>query len=247
MLRLRGGRFAIGTWVVAEVLALLVALDHGVGGGTGVSLTGLDVHAPADRQAYTYWMTLGFGARLLGLVLALLRSPAGAALQAIRDDEQAAASLGVRVDTGQLLRFVLAAFGCGAAGALTLASTLFIQPRSIFGVQWTASMIFMVLVGGLGTFEGPLIGAAVFFAIQHGSADLGAWYLIGLGATAVGFALLVPRDAWGWVVQRWHVQLVPVGYRLAEAHGDGPPAPDPGEQPDAQPVHADPQRVERDA
>jgi len=100
VLRLRGGQFAIGTWVVAEVLALLVALDHGVGGGTGVSLTGLNVHAPADRQAYTYWMTLGFGALLLGLAFALLRSPAGAALQAIRDDEQAAASLGVRVDTG---------------------------------------------------------------------------------------------------------------------------------------------------
>lgn len=214
VLRLRGGQFAIGTWVVAEVLALLVALSREVGGGTGVSLTGLNIYAPADRQAYTYWLTLGFAALLLGLVFALLRSPAGAALQAIRDEEQAAASLGVRVDTGRLLLFVLAAFGCGAAGALTLANTLFIQPRSIFGVQWTASMVFMVLVGGLGTFEGPLIGAVVFFAIQHWFADLGAWYLIGLGATAVGFALLVPRGAWGWVEQRWHIQLFPVGYRL---------------------------------
>jgi branched-chain amino acid transport system permease protein len=222
VLRLRGGQFAIGTWVVAEVLALLVALDHGVGGGTGVSLTGLNVHAPADRQAYTYWMTLGFGALLLGLAFALLRSPAGAALQAIRDDEQAAASLGVRVDTGKLLLFVLAAFGCGAAGALTLANTLFIQPRSIFGVHWTAYMIFMVLVGGLGTFEGPLVGAVVFFAIQHWFADLGAWYLIGLGATAIGFALLAPRGAWGWIVQRWHVQLFPVGYRLTGPQDEAP-------------------------
>src|SRR5262249_38906875 len=81
----------------------------------------------------------------------------------------------------------------GAAGALTLANTLFIQPQPIFGVQWTAYMIFMVLVGGLGTFEGPLVGAVVFFAIQHWFADLGAWYLIGLGATAIAFALLLPR------------------------------------------------------
>jgi branched-chain amino acid transport system permease protein len=214
VLRLRGGQFAIGTWVVAEVLALLIALDHDLGGGTGISLTGLNIYSPDDRQAFTYWLTLGFGVLLLGLVFLVLRSPTGAALQAIRDDEDAAASLGVRVDTSKLLLFVVAAFGCGAAGALTLANTLFIQPQSIFGVQWTAYMIFMVLVGGLGTFEGPLIGALVFFAIQHWFADLGAWYLIGLGATAIAFALLLPRGLWGWVEHRFHLRLFPLGYRL---------------------------------
>jgi branched-chain amino acid transport system permease protein len=140
-------------------------------------------------------MTLGFGALLLGLVFARLRSPAGAAVQAIRDDEQAAVSPGVRVDTGKLLLFMLAAFGCGAAGALTLANTLFIQPRSIFGVQWTACMIFMVLVGGLGTFEGPRVGAVVFFAIQHWFADLGAWYLMGYRLAELEDD--APRDAAG--------------------------------------------------
>jgi branched-chain amino acid transport system permease protein len=214
VLRLRGGQFAIGTWVVAEVLALLVALDHDLGGGTGISLTGLNIYAPDDRQAYTYWLALGFGALLLGLVFLVLRSPTGAALQAIRDDEDAAASLGVRVDRSKLLLFVVASFGCGAAGALTLANTLFIQPQSIFGVQWTAYMIFMVLVGGLGTFEGPLLGALAFFAIQHWFADLGAWYLIGLGATAIAFALLLPRGLWGWAEHRFHLRLFPLGYRL---------------------------------
>lgn len=214
VLRLRGGQFAIGTWVVAEVLALLVALDHDLGGGTGISLTGLNIYPPDDRQAYTYWLTLGFGVVLLGLIFGVLRSPTGAALQAIRDDEDAAASLGVRVETTKLLLFVVAALGCGAAGALTLANTLFIQPQSIFGVQWTAYMIFMVLVGGLGTFEGPLIGALVFFAIQHWFADLGAWYLIGLGATAIVFALVLPRGIWGWVEHRFHLRLFPLGYRL---------------------------------
>jgi branched-chain amino acid transport system permease protein len=62
----------------------------------------------------------------------------------------------------------------------------------------------------------------VFFAIQHWFADLGAWYLIGLGATAIGFALLAPRGAWGWIVQRWHVQLFPVGYRLTGPQDEAP-------------------------
>ncbi|MDX6434810.1 MAG: branched-chain amino acid transport system permease protein, partial [Streptosporangiaceae bacterium] len=126
-------------------------------------------------------------------------------------------SLGVRVQAGKRMLFVVAAFGCGAAGALTLANSLFIQPQSIFGVQWTAYMIFMVLVGGMGTFEGPIIGALIFFAIQYRFADSGAWYLIGLGAIAVAFALLLPRGLWGLVQNRWHTHLLPVGYRLQKA------------------------------
>jgi branched-chain amino acid transport system permease protein len=217
LLRLRGGQFAIGTWVVAETLALLVALDQGLGGGTGTSLRGLNVYSPIVRQAYTYWLTLGFLVLLLGIVFALLRSRHGVSLQAVRDDQEAAASLGVRVQAGKRMLFVVAAFGCGAAGALTLANSLFIQPQSIFGVQWTAYMIFMVLVGGMGTFEGPIIGALIFFAIQYRFADSGAWYLIGLGAIAVAFALLLPRGLWGLVQNRWHTHLLPVGYRLQKA------------------------------
>ncbi|HKT02211.1 MAG TPA: branched-chain amino acid ABC transporter permease [Rugosimonospora sp.] len=214
VLRLRGGQFAVGTWVVAETLALLFLLDKGLGGGTGTSLRGLNVYDPAVRRAFTYWLTLGFAVLLLILLFLLLRHRTGAALQAIRDDEEAAASVGVRVGPLKFLLFVLAGFGCGAAGALTLANTLFIQPQSIFGVQWSAYMIFMVLVGGLGTFEGPIIGAVLFFAIQYEFADLGAWYLIGLGLVAVAFALFLPRGLWSLVNDRLHVRLLPVGYHL---------------------------------
>jgi branched-chain amino acid transport system permease protein len=214
VLRLRGGQFAIGTWVVAAALGLLVALDSNLGGGTGVSLTALNVYDQSNRGAYTYWVTLGFTVAVLVSSLLLLRSRHGAALQAIRDDEEAAAAVGVRVLPLKLALFVLAAFGCAAAGAMILANTLFIQPQSIFGVQWTAYMIFMVLVGGLGTFEGPIVGALIFFGIQYEFADSGAWYLIGLGATAVFFALVLPRGLWSLVEERLAVQLLPVGYRL---------------------------------
>ncbi|WP_173081215.1 branched-chain amino acid ABC transporter permease [Phytohabitans rumicis] len=215
VLRLRGGQFAVGTWVVAEGIALLVVLDESLGGGTGVSLRGLNVYEPQVRRALTYWLALGFALVLLGLLFLLLRHRTGAALQAIRDDEDAAASLGVRVMPLKFLLYVLAGFGCGAAGALTLANTLFIQPQSIFGVQWSAYMIFMVLVGGLGTFEGPIVGALLFFAIQYQFADLGAWYLIGLGLVAVGFALFLPRGVWSLAGGRLGGSLLPVGYHLA--------------------------------
>jgi branched-chain amino acid transport system permease protein len=214
VLRLRGGQFAIGTWVVAATLGILIALDQDFGGGTGTSLTGLNVYDQTTREAYTYWLTFGFAVVVLGLSLLLLRSRRGAALQAIRDDEDAAASVGVKVLRLKLLLFVFAAFGCGAAGAMILANTLFITPSSIFSVQWTAYMIFMVLVGGLGSFEGPILGALVFWGIQYEFADRGAWYLIGLGVTAMAFALLLPRGLWSLVEERTRIRLLPVGYRL---------------------------------
>ena len=214
VLRLRGGQFAVGTWVVAEAIALLVVLDHGLGGGTGISLRRLNIYPPQVRRAYTFWLALAFAVVLLGLLFLLLRRRTGAALQAIRDDEEAAASLGVRTMSVKFVVFVLSGFGCGAAGALILANTLFIQTQSIFGVQWSAYMIFMVLVGGIGTFEGPIIGAVLFFAIQQQFADSGAWYLIGLGGVAIAFALFLPRGVWGLLGDRRQIRVLPVGYHL---------------------------------
>ena len=167
VLRFRGAQFAIGMWVLAEVAAILVSFDQSLGAGTGTSLIELNYYSPGARQEYTYWLTLGMAVFFLGVLFVLLRSRLGSSLQAIRDDEEAAASVGVRVVAGKRILFVLAAAGCGGAGAMTLANTLFIEPTSIFGVNWTAYMVFMVLVGGLGTFEGPIIGAIVLFLIQN--------------------------------------------------------------------------------
>jgi branched-chain amino acid transport system permease protein len=210
--RLRGGQFAIGMWVVAEVFRLLVINDQSVGGGTGRSLTALNVYEPATRQAYTYWLALAFMGLLLLVSFLLLRSRLGSSLQAIRDDEGAAESVGVRITRAKRLVFLLAAVGCGAAGAITVANTLRVQPDSIFGVQWTAYMIFMVLLGGLGTFEGPILGALVLFGIQEQFADQGSWYLVGLGAVAIVVTLLFPRGLWGAFSDRFGIRLLPVGY-----------------------------------
>jgi branched-chain amino acid transport system permease protein len=212
--RLRAGQFAIGMWVVAELFRLLVTNDQSIGGGTGRSLDALNVYAPADRQAYTYWVALALMVVLILIGFVLLRSRLGASLQAIRDDERAAESVGVPVMRAKRAVFLLAAVGCGAAGAVTMANTLIVTPSSIFGVQWSAYMIFMVLLGGLGTFEGPVLGALVLFGIQQEFQDSGSWYLVGLGAVAIAVTLLLPRGLWGALVDRFNIRLVPVGYTV---------------------------------
>jgi len=215
-LRLRAAQFAIGMWVIAEVASIAVRQDQNLGAGTGISLSQLYQIDPTFRQAYTFWLALGFAILFLAALFFLLRSPLGASLQAIRDDEVAARSLGVNVAARKRLLFVLAGFGCGAAGVLVAANTLFIEPGSVFSVQWSAYMIFMVLVGGLGTFEGPIIGAILLFAIQTTFTQGGPWYLVGLGATAALFALVLPRGLWGTIEERFGIRLMPVGYRVVE-------------------------------
>jgi branched-chain amino acid transport system permease protein len=214
MLRLKGGEFAIGMWVVSALTHLCVNLDGLIQGETGRSLISLNAYDAGSRRDIIYWLALAAMAGLLTGLFALLRSRTGAAIQAIRDNEDAAESLGVDVVRTKRLLFVLAAFGIGVAGALWLASATSFQPKTYFSVQWTAYMIFMVLVGGIGRFEGAILGAVIFFVIETWFGALGVWYLIGLGVVALLFSLLLPRGLWGEIETRFGISLMPVGYRL---------------------------------
>lgn len=222
MLRLRGGEFAIGMWVISALTHMLVNLDTLVQGETGTSLISLNAYAMEDRRAFIYWLALASMLALLGMLFVLLRSRVGAAIQAIRDSEEAAASLGVRVVGTKRLLFVLAAVGVGMAGALWLATAVTFQPKTYFSVQWTAYMIFMVLVGGIGTFEGAILGAVIFFLIETWFGGTGVWYLVGLGVVAVLFSLLLPKGIWGEIERRWGLRLLPVGYRVVLPPDAGP-------------------------
>ncbi|MCX7279858.1 MAG: branched-chain amino acid ABC transporter permease [Burkholderiales bacterium] len=214
MLRLKEGEFAIGMWVMASLTHLLVNLDTLVQGETGTSLIALQQFGADTRRAYTYWAALAMMASLGWLVFWMLRGKVGIAAQAIRDNEEAATSIGVDVKFTKRLIFILSAFGVAAAGALWLATAITFQPKTYFSVQWSAYMIFMVLVGGIGTYEGPILGAILFFAVESIFGGQGVTYLIGLGLVAVLFALLLPRGIWGAVEKRFSIRLLPVGYRV---------------------------------
>jgi branched-chain amino acid transport system permease protein len=225
LLHLKDGEFAIATWVVAEVLRILVMLDPVVQGETGTSLIALNEVEPTLRRNLGYWFALGSLAAAAVAAFVLLRSRVGGAAQAIRDDAEAAAAVGVRVLATRQAIFVLAAFGCGLAGVAWLASAITFLPRTQFGVQWTVFMLFMVLVGGLRSFEGPFLGALLLFALQELAGDFGAWYLAGLGGVAVLFALFLPDGLWGALTRRTGRTLLPIGARLLRAPPDPSPRP----------------------
>lgn len=217
MLRLKASEFAVGMWVMAELFHLLVNLDPLVQGETGTSLIALNAYDVGQRNALTFWIALATMAIVLIALFMLLRSATGAALQAIRDNEEAASSIGVRVTTVKRIVFVFAAAGAAIAGSLWLASAISFQPKTYFSVQWTSYMIFMVLVGGLGSFEGAIVGAVIFYAMEAAFGSAGVWYMIGLGAAALLFSLFMPRGLYGTFGSRTGVQLLPVGYWLRAA------------------------------
>jgi branched-chain amino acid transport system permease protein len=212
--RLRAEYFAIGTWVVAEVFFLALVRVRSLGGGTGTSLPGLALIDPVLREALTYWSALAVAAASLLATYLLLSSRMGLDLTAIRDNEVAARSVGVRVTGAQRVVYVVSAAGCGAAGALLIISQLNVLASAIFSVQWSAKMIFIALIGGVGSIEGPIVGTAIYFGIQNSLAQFGAGYLILLGAVAVLVAMFLPRGIWGLISGRFHIQVFPVGYWL---------------------------------
>ena len=212
--RLRSGYFAIATWVLAATIMLIIEKFSSIGGGTGMPLPGLSGFGPVLLSAYTYWAGLAVTVVAMASVYLLLRGRLGLTLTAIRDDEVAARSAGVRTGLARLLVFVVAGAGCGAAGALLAISQLQVQPSAVFSVQWTAEMAFATIIGGLGTIEGPILGTAVYIVLQQTLASYNAWYLIILGLVAIGVALFARRGLWGLVDARLHVRLFPVGYWL---------------------------------
>jgi branched-chain amino acid transport system permease protein len=128
----------------------------------------------------------------------------------------------------------MAAFGTGATGAVIYLNLLRAQPEAAFSLQWSALMIFAVVIGGLGTIEGPILGAIVFFALQQLLADYGTWYLIIIGAIAALVVVFAQRGLWGAVVRRWPVDLFPVRRRLCletVCFTEEPPAPGPSGAP----------------
>ena len=212
--RLQGGYFAIGTWVISEVFRLSFANATFVGGGSGTSLTALRGFDKATRESVTFWTALVCVVASVALVYGFLRSKQGLALLAIRDNEVAAESHGIPVQRMKLAVYVVAALGAGLAGALYFVGNLRISPDAAFSVNWTAFAIFMVVIGGIGRIEGPIVGAFIFWAMNKLFSDYGTWYLLGLGLLAIVVTIFFKQGLWGWAQQRWGLTLFPVSRQL---------------------------------
>ncbi|MFC3085747.1 branched-chain amino acid ABC transporter permease [Tabrizicola soli] len=238
--RLNGAYFAIGTWVVADIARLGISQWKALGGGTGTSLpkgtakdmafvdrikAALDVSSAAAADALTYWLMLTLAVAMLVAGHVFLRSRMGLGLQAIRDNETAARSVGVDPVRLKALVFLLTAFGTGLCGALAFIQITRVTPDAAFSViDWTAFVIFITVIGGIGTLPGPIVGAVIFYALQRLLADYGTIYLIVLGCLGIAVMLFARRGLWGVFTGRTGIDLLPLTHRPPKSAAPQPQA-----------------------
>jgi branched-chain amino acid transport system permease protein len=169
------------------------------------------------REATIYWIALALGSGALLLIYLLLRSRIGLALTAIRDSEIASSSLGIDITRIKYLVYVGVAGATAMVGSVITLQKIRVSPDAAFSVNdWTAFVIFIVVIGGIGTIEGPIIGTIIYFLLREFLADLGSLYLMLLGAIAIIIMLVAPKGIWGYIAQRWNISLFPTGYVVKE-------------------------------
>lgn len=226
--RLNGAYFAIGTWVLADIARLAFGQWKALGGGTGTSLPkgttkqmfGVDlvkdmlgVSSAAAADALLYWLALALVVIMLVASWLFLRSRMGLGLQAVRDNVQAARAVGVDPVRLKALVFLLAAFGTGLCGGLLFIQITRVTPDAAFSViDWTAFVIFIVVIGGIGTLPGPVVGVVVFYILERALSDYGTLYLMALGLLGIVIMLFARRGLWGTFVQRTGLDVLPLSH-----------------------------------
>ena len=143
-----------------------------------------------------------YGAFVVGvgsvvLVYLLLRSSIGLGLIAMRDDDHVAETMGVNVFRSKLTCFLIAAFVTGVAAAIMYTFQIFIQPYKAFAIDWTVKLVFIVIIGGIGTIEGPIIGSLIYVLLSQTLSEYISVSLLILGVIAILVILTAPLGIMG--------------------------------------------------
>jgi branched-chain amino acid transport system permease protein len=188
MLRLRGPFFAMGMFGMAQMVRVLVTAIPATGAGAGLS-----VPPNVDVSAVYYW-TLAVCVGAIALTIWIDRSAFGLRLQAIREDEQVAGTLGVDVTRAKITAFVLSALIPGLLGGGYALFLTYIEPDAVFSSRLDLQSIVMAILGGVGTVWGPLVGGVVMTQVSEALwASFPQIYLMIFGGVLVALLLLLPR------------------------------------------------------
>ncbi len=215
-IRTRGIYFSMVTLALAQIVYYgFYKAERWTGGENGlrgvrveaINLPGITINFlnPLNK----YYVILVFVALALWFVSRLLDSPFGAVIEAIRENEKRAAACGYDVARSKLLVFVLSAGICGLAGALRALHLSIVPIDSLHYLQ-SGQAVMMCLLGGMGTFLGPFIGAAVFLYLEDVVTNVTRYWMGVVGIIFMIFVLFFPKGVWGtaldWVA-RWQRKL----------------------------------------
>lgn len=195
LLRLHGMYFSITTWVIAEALGTFFLSWGYVGKGAGMTVS----ISPYPRVNVLCVLALILCIISLIIVFMLLKSKTGLGLTAMRDNISAAASLGVDIGKSRFIVYLIAAVLTAVAGSIFFINKGTIYPESGFSISWTISMVFICIIGGTGTMEGPIVGAIIYVLLQEILAHYPGWSNIFLGIIAILIILYMPDGIVGTI------------------------------------------------
>lgn len=209
IVKLRGIYFAMVTIAFGQMFYFIAFRWNTVTGGddglTGwrrvpidLGLTKIDI---VSSGVTFYYVVLALFAVSVGIMALILRSPFGRTLLAIRENERRARFLGIPVERHILIAFVISAVFASLAGALYALLNNFVDPRSL---HWTVSgnFVIMAVIGGMRSFWGPLIGAAIFVVLQDYVSSYTQNWLFFIGLFFVLIVLFFPRGVLGIIRRR---------------------------------------------
>lgn len=191
LLKLQGAYFAVATWLIAAAVASIFNDWRIVGSGGGMTIPN---ETSVMGRYYAGLILIVASTLVVGW---LLRSRYGQALTAVRDDDEAAAAIGIDIRLIKTMVFLVSAPMAGLAAALYYIDSVTITPAGAFGIQWSAYAVFIVVAGGMGTLVGPIIGAVLFIFVQRFLVGFWGGGDLTLGIAAVLLILLLPRGVAG--------------------------------------------------
>ncbi|MGV1831122.1 branched-chain amino acid ABC transporter permease [Agrobacterium vitis] len=199
LFRLRNAYFSVAIWVVAEILVILFSKFSALGGTGGMTLRPDGGNLDLPLEQYVFAIALF---SCVGFTLAMrwvLARPTGLAILAVRDNEDAAQAAGVNVQKLHLALFAISAAGCAWAGSLYYANVLYLTPTDAFQINWVIGMMFIAVVGGIGTLTGPVIGTVIFISLRELLTSFGfsgSIYWIVMGLIVIVTLVYAPRGLW---------------------------------------------------
>ncbi|HJV97298.1 MAG TPA: branched-chain amino acid ABC transporter permease [Albitalea sp.] len=202
-IRRQGIYFAMITLAMAQMVYFVCLQAPFTGGEDGLQGVGrgkLFGLLPLSSDMAMYYLVLAIFAGVFLLIIRIVHSPYGQVLKAIRENEPRAVSLGYDVDRYKLLAFVLSTALAGLAGGL---KTMVLGFATLSDVHWSLSgeVVLMTLLGGMGTFAGPVIGAVTIIGLQDYLADrVGSWVTVIIGAIFVVCVLAFRRGIVGELI-----------------------------------------------
>ena len=191
--RFRGIYFAIGTLILAEALRIWMINWDFTGGAQGI-------HLPSNIGISLkgfYYIMLGVAIGTTVLLVVILRTKLGLGLRAIRDNEDSAQNMGVNTYQTKLYAFLLSAFIAGLTGGIHALRMGTIEPYSIFSAIWSLSTVNIVIIGGMGTIFGPILGAIFFTYLSEFLSDYHTFHLVITGLILIGVIRFLPTGIWG--------------------------------------------------